>query len=163
MFDGLTQGRIWIHVSNRKLNSQEQDSIRQKFQVFCSSWAAHGKQLTADFQIVFDQILVLAVDENMEAASGCSIDSATAIFKEVDAKLNLDLFNRLNLCFVSDNQLSVIHKKDLQKSFDQGSITAQTTFLDNSIASLDVLRTKWEIPFESSWAFKTIKKNVEVG
>ena len=158
MFPALQgNGRVWIYVSNRALSENEQKAIKEDLSTFCKSWAAHGNQLAADFDVFHNQLLVLAVDENVEAATGCSIDKATAIFQEIDANLHLDLFDRVNLTFVKAGGIRIVKMQDINQAFHSGVITADSLFLDNTISSLSELRERWEVPFKDSWAFRKVK------
>lgn len=158
MFPSLTgNGRIWIYVANRPLSEIEQMAIKVELAEFCASWAAHGNQLTADFDIFHNQVFVLGVDEQVEAASGCSIDKATAIFQQIDEQLQLDLFNRMNLTFLQDDAIRIVKMQDLNQAYISGLIGDETTFMDNTISVLADLRTKWQVPFKDSWAYRKVK------
>ena len=159
MFDSLTgNGRVWIFASNRKLTANEKEQINAKFDVFCKDWSAHGSQLKASFQIFNNQILVLGADEDFEPASGCSIDRSTAIFQEIDQTLQIDLFNRLNLAFKENGEIVIVRMADIQSAYDLKKITDSSTFFDNSVNTLQDIRTRWKVPFSKSWAYAKIKK-----
>ena len=159
MFDILTgNGRVWIFTSNRKLTTREVDEINAKFDVFCKDWSTHGSQLKASFQIFNNQILVLGADEDFEPASGCSIDRSTAIFQEIDQTLQIDLFNRLNLAFKENDEIVIVRMADIQSAYDLKKITDSSTFFDNSVNTLQDIRTRWKMPFSKSWAYAKIKK-----
>ena len=158
MFPSLQgNGRIWIYVANRKITAAEVADTKAKLAVFCESWAAHGNQLKADYHVFHNQLLVLGVDEQVEAASGCSIDKATAIFQQIDAELQLDLFNRMNLTFLQNEEIRIVKMQDINQAYIIGLIKEDTVFLDNTISILSDLRTRWHVPFKASWAFSKIK------
>ncbi|MFY0644107.1 MAG: hypothetical protein JXR19_06545 [Bacteroidia bacterium] len=159
MFSELKgNGRVWIHTSNRALNETEQEQIKNQFNSFLSQWAAHGQQLKGNFDIFYNQVLVLAVDEDFESATGCSIDSAFQIFKNVDANLDLQLFDRLNLAFLIADELKIIRLAELNTAYQAGLLNDESILLDNSIAELDALRSKWKLRFKDSWAFKKVNQ-----
>jgi hypothetical protein len=106
-------------------------------------------------------LLVLAVDEDVEAASGCSIDKATASFKAIDAKYNLDLFNRMNLTFVVNDKIKIVQLADISQAYHAGLITDNTPFLDNTISLLSDFRNRWKVAFNQSWAYRKVKKGVQ--
>ena len=158
MFPSLQgNGRIWIYVANRKLSEVEAQDVKSRLADFCKGWAAHGNQLKADFDVFHNQLLVLGVDEQVEAASGCSIDKATAIFQQIDAELQLDLFNRMNLTFLQNEEIRIVKMQDINQAYIIGLIKENTVFLDNTISILSDLRTRWQVPFKESWAFSKIK------
>ncbi|MGB0849678.1 MAG: ABC transporter ATPase [Bacteroidia bacterium] len=153
-------GRIWIYVAKRTLNDSEVSQIKSKLADFCSSWAAHGNQLSAGFEVYYNQILVLAVDENVAPATGCSIDSANATFQEIETEMGLDLFNRMNLAFVDDERVRLIKMNDLNQAYRSGLINEDSRFLDNTISTLADFRERWEVRFDTAWAYKRIKVTV---
>lgn len=162
MFDTLQgNGHIWIYVANRPLSSSEQADITAQLNMFCQSWDAHGNALFAEFHIVYNQLLILAVDEEVEAASGCSIDKATASFRAVDAQYQLDLFNRMNLTFLKDEKIKMIRLSDINQAYHSGLINENSVFLDNTISLLSDFRTRWQVPFANCWAYKKVKKSVQ--
>ena len=158
MFNDLKgNGRIWIYTSKRKLSIPEVEKITAKVKSFCEGWAAHGSSLKSDFKIFNDQFLVLAVDEDFEAASGCSIDSSVQVFREIDQAYNLDLFNRLNLGFLIADQVKIIRLAELNTAHQQGQIDSNSILIDNTISTLDQLRTDWHKPLSKSWAANKVK------
>lgn len=159
MFDELTaEGRVWIYTSNRVLNDEEQKDIHSKLNDFLGQWAAHGKSLQADFKIFYNQVMVLAVNENFEEATGCSIDSSVQIFRELDTTYNIDLFNRLNLAFVIEEQIRIVQLAELNTAYQAGLIKADSILLDNSLYQLSKFRASWKVPLNQSWAQHKIKQ-----
>ncbi len=162
MFQELTgNGRIWIYTANRKLSADEMADVQQQLNAFCMQWDAHGSQLKAEFHIAYDQILILGVDEDFEAASGCSIDRATAIFKQLDSKYNIDLFNRLNLAFVKEESVRLVKLSEINQAYHSGVIADESEFLDNTISNLSDFRNRWNVSFNNSWAYRKVKKVVQ--
>ncbi len=158
IFSNLTgNGRVWIFTANRKLNPEEQLYVQAKFDVFCRDWSAHGSMLKAQFEILFDQLLVLGADEDVEPASGCAIDRSTAIFQAIEQELHLDLFNRLNLFFKNGEEWIMIPMHQLMDAYQKKLISDSTIFFDNSINSLHDFRTRWEVPLSESWLATKIK------
>src|SRR6056300_1684660 len=131
MFQSLKgNGRVWIYTAKRPLTIEEAREISATLKQFCSGWAAHGARLLADFEIKYNQVLVLAVDEEFEGASGCSIDKATDVFRQLDQRFNLDLFNRFNLCFIKDDVLQIVKLQDISQAYKAGIINDQSVMLD---------------------------------
>ncbi len=161
MFPTLTgNGRIWIYVANRPLEEAEVSAINSRLQEFCTSWAAHGNQLHAEFGIYHNQLLVLGVDEEVEAASGCSIDSSSAIFKQIDLDFQLNIFDRMNLSFLEGDKIRLVRLSELSQAYHAGIINDDSVFLDNAVSVLSDLRTRWQVPFKNSWAFRRVKSLV---
>ena len=70
--------RLWVYQSNRKFSSLELENINSSLQEFLASWVAHGTALKSAYNLYYDQVIVLAVDESFHIASGCSVDASVA-------------------------------------------------------------------------------------
>src|SRR5690606_39479131 len=89
--------KIWIFQSTRNFTSEEINEIEQVLDIFMKEWNAHGAKLTAAYALPYDRFIVLAVDENVEPASGCSIDSMTRIIKARSEEHTSELQSRENI------------------------------------------------------------------
>ena len=101
------ESRVWLYLANRKLDNTELVFAEEQLSVFLSGWKAHGKNLKSNGAFLFSQYLVLSVDEDVESASGCSIDSSVHFVKSLGAQLNVDFFNRLNVLSLFDNETKI--------------------------------------------------------
>jgi hypothetical protein len=72
------------------------------------------------------------VNEDIESASGCSIDSSVRFVKSLGAELNIDFFNRLNV-LVIENQEPVI------RSYFE-AVENNLDFINPMITKLEELR-----------------------
>jgi len=127
--------RVWLYLANRKLDSTELHYAEEQLQSFLKSWAAHGKNLFCDGRFLFDQYLVLVVDEKQESASGCSIDSSVRFVKSLGNELGVDFFNRMNVLEFDGE------KTNTTNYFE--AIEKKRTFLNPLIESLSELRSSW--------------------
>jgi hypothetical protein len=124
--------RVWLYLADRKLDGTEVQYVNEQMQHFLSNWAAHNKKLTCDGVLLFNQYLILAVNEDIESASGCSIDSSVRFVKSLGAELNIDFFNRLNV-LVIENQEPVI------RSYFE-AVENKLHFINPMITKLEELR-----------------------
>ena len=114
---------------------------------FVSRWAAHGKKLSAQGDILLDRFVVLSIDESAVGASGCSIDSSVHFLKELGKQLSVDLFNRMKLYVLQGEEILHIHIADLPAY--KGAM-----LFDPLITDLQDFRSNFLIPVESSMLFK---------
>ena len=96
--------RVWLYLADRKLDATEVNYVTEQMHHFLSNWSAHNKKLTCDGTLLFNQYIILAVNEDIESASGCSIDSSVRFVKSLGAELNLDFFNRIKVMVLEDNE-----------------------------------------------------------
>lgn len=106
--------RVWVYQSNRILTDLDKQTIFSASKQFVSEWAAHGTSLQSDVEVIDDYFLVLAVDENIASASGCSIDSSVKFVKAIGNELNIDFFNRLNVVVTNGVETKLISFHDLE-------------------------------------------------
>ncbi len=74
--------RVWIYQANRSLSEQELQEINTKLEDFITQWTAHGANLKASFEIRYKRFIILALDQELNAASGCSIDASVHFIQQ---------------------------------------------------------------------------------
>lgn len=125
--------RIWLHLANRKLESSEEEFLKQELTVFLDSWSAHGKRLQCNATLLFSQYLIFSVDENIESASGCSIDSSVHFAKRMGSELGIDFFTRLEVLVVEGNETRLLSYFD--------AVAQKAPFINPQITQLSELRS----------------------
>jgi len=131
------QSRLWMYLSDRPFSNDEVSSITQELHKFMGTWSAHNKKLKSSGAILFNQMLLVVVDEDFEHASGCSIDSSVRFVKELGVKYKADFFNRsFVLCFDGTTPLRKPYSSAEKDSFVNPTLTQLgelRTFLNTSI------------------------------
>jgi hypothetical protein len=125
--------RIWLHLANRKLVASEEQFLKEQLTVFLDSWSAHGKRLQCNATILFSQYLIFSVDENIESASGCSIDSSVHFAKRMGSELGIDFFTRLEVLVVEGNETRLLSYFD--------AVAQKAPFINPQITQLYELRS----------------------
>jgi hypothetical protein len=81
-FDSLPEeSKIWIYQSNRKFSDEEIQEIEKDLTSFLEDWSAHGQQLEASFVTKYNRFIIIAVNQEVQAATGCSIVLLLHLFK----------------------------------------------------------------------------------
>lgn len=155
--------RLWIYQSNRKFTSGETKIIFDGLTAFTSSWSAHGVPLQASFEIRFDQIVILAVDEQLHGASGCSIDDSVKTIKGLGQALNIDFFDRTRIGFYIDGLVHTIRMHELKSKLESGEWNSRSIFINNLIVTKRELAHGWLITAESSWLRRYLPREKVVG
>ena len=125
--------RIWLHLANRKLVASEEQFLKEELTVFLDSWSAHGKRLQCNATLLFSQYLIFSVDENIESASGCSIDSSVHFAKRMGSELGIDFFTRLEVLVVEGNETRLLSYFD--------AVAQKAPFINPQITQLYELRS----------------------
>lgn len=151
-FESLPENaRVWVYQSNREFTSDEFERIQEKLKTFVNSWQRHGENLSASFTIKYNQFIVLAVDENVNGVSGCSIDSSVRIIKLIEDEFNVDLMNKLNIAFRVGENINTVSMVDFQNYLKAGKINSETIVFNNMVQSVSELEQNWEVPVHKSW------------
>ena len=150
-----SQARVWIYQANRKMDGQELELAKQKLERFCAQWNTHGTQMPTSFEVRYDQVVILAVDESGLGASGCSIDSSVRTLRELEEALQIDLLDQGKLSFFkSDNQLEVLPFSRIKSQVGNGTIQSDTLILNPTVLRKSDLESNWLIKAKDSWLHK---------
>ena len=125
--------RIWLHLANRKLVASEEQFLKEELTVFLDSWSAHGKRLQCNATLLFSQYLIFSVDENIESASGCSIDSSVHFAKRMGSELGIDFFTRMEVLVIEGNETRLLSYFD--------ALAQKAPFINPQITQLSELRS----------------------
>ena len=143
--------RIWLYASSRRLSADEQLVIREALQDFCGGWATHGKEMPSSFEILHDQVLVMAVDESQLGASGCSIDASVRALQSLEQALGVDLVNQGKVTLKDSNgTLRVLPALGLKFKILIGEITPDLEVMQPSLPTKADLKSLWQ-PVRKSW------------
>tara|TARA_B110000879_G_scaffold199465_1_gene272412 strand:- start:1560 stop:2042 length:483 start_codon:yes stop_codon:yes gene_type:complete len=143
--------RVWVFQSNRFLSAVQQELINSKLSSFVAEWATHGTPLHASFEIKNNCSVIVAVDENIQTASGCSISSLTALFESLGTAFELSFFDRFSIAHKTNNTVNLSSVKEFKDLIASGSVNADTIVYNNLVANKEDLSSKWELPLKNSW------------
>jgi hypothetical protein len=129
--------RIWIYQSQIPISPEAQAEIQIKLNEFVHQWAAHKVQLYGAATILEDYFIVLAVDESMTMASGCSIDTSVHFIKTIEKEYNLNLFDRLNVLIEHNGKKKIVHFSDVINYSD-------AMFFNPMVKDLGEFRREWK-------------------
>jgi hypothetical protein len=143
--------RIWIYQANRELTTEEINQIGEATRNFLDSWTAHNQALNAGYEIRYNRFLILMVDEKSAGASGCSIDKSVHFIKSLEAKFNIDFFDRMKLAYKSNGKVEAVNKNEFERLFEKGILNSDSIVFNNLVDTKEQLLTSWEIPVKNSW------------
>lgn len=151
-FDSLKDtSRVWIYQCFRELSNDEIFGLKEKLKTFITDWNSHGKELKASYKIIYNRFIVLAVDENYNEVSGCSIDASVNLIKQLETYLSTDLMNKLNVSFKDNQNINIVSMSDFQKFAKEGKITSSTVVFNNMVRTKAEFEKNWEVMATNSW------------
>ncbi|MGB3617513.1 MAG: hypothetical protein WBA12_05295 [Catalinimonas sp.] len=157
-FDQLPDSaRLWVYPADRPLSADEAAAAGQHLQAFCDTWAAHGHPLRSSFRIVEDQLILLAVDEALNAASGCSIDASTHALRAVEQALGVQLLDRGRVVLRTEGGFALVALPKLKAAVADGTLTPETPVVNATAETLGAWRTQPEQLAAESWLRRYFK------
>lgn len=146
-----SQSKIWIYQSGKKFSEDEKDFIIKKTESFLIEWTAHGNSLEAGVQILYNQFIIIGVNENINDASGCSIDKSVNYMRELGKRLNTNLLERSKVAIKENTQIKLVNFSEIKYLVSEKLITSETQVFNNAIVSKKELETDWLQPAVNSW------------
>lgn len=149
--------RIWIYQSNRKFSDEEVQEIEKILLDFTENWVAHATPLKASFEVKYNRFIILAVDQEVHSASGCSIDSSVKIIQELEQKYNVDLLDKMNVTYKTGEFIAFKTLIEFKQLVKTKAVSANTIVFNNLVNDLGEYREFWEVPASESWHSRFFK------
>lgn len=143
--------RIWIYQSNRKFSDEELNEIETDLQLFITNWSAHGTGLEASFTTKYNRFIILAINQETQQATGCSIDASVSFIQKLEQKYQVDLLDKMNVTFKNGEHIAHKTLIDFKRMAKEKAVTANTIVFNNLINTIDELNNCWEVPASESW------------
>ena len=143
--------RVWIYQANRSFTDQEQEEIQEKLQEFIEQWTAHGADLRASFEMRYKRFIILGLDQQLNAASGCSIDASVLFIQQVEKKYNVELLDRMNVSYKQGEFIAYKSLTDFRKMAKDKAVSPKTIVFNNLVNNKAEYLSDWEVPASESW------------
>ena len=149
--------RVWIYQSNRLLSLSEALQAEDMLNEFVANWQTHGDPVKGYANLFFGQFIVLMADESAAGVSGCSTDSSVRVIKEMESRLNVQLFDRQTMAFVIKDKIQLLPLSQLSYAVDNNFINDDTLYFNNVVLNKKELEQNWIIPVKESWLAKRLQ------
>lgn len=143
--------RIWIYQSNRKLTEEEVAEINSQTKEFVENWAAHGTGLEASYEVKYNRFIILAVNTQVQNATGCSIDSSVQFIQDLEKKYDIDLLDKMNVTFRLGEHIAHKPLIDFKKMVKDKAVSPNTIVFNNLVNTVGEWHEYWEVPAIESW------------
>ncbi|MDO5607325.1 MAG: ABC transporter ATPase [Capnocytophaga sp.] len=143
--------RIWIYQSNRSFTEEEETAIAQQTIDFLTHWTTHGMPLHASFELRYHRFLIIAVNQDVQPVSGCSVDDSVRFIQDLEKKYQIDLLDKMNVSYKQGGFIAYKALSDFKKMVKNKAVSAQTIVFNNLVINKYEYETMWEIPLEESW------------
>ncbi len=145
------ESRVWIYQANRSFSEDERNEIETKLKHFITDWTAHGKDLQAGFKLVYKRFIVIALNQNANIATGCSIDASVRFIQQLEQDYNVDLMDKMNVSYKQGEFIAYKPLVDFKKMAKQKAISKNTIVFNNLVTNIAEFNENWEVPASESW------------
>lgn len=147
--------RIWCFGTDRPPSPRETARILEEMRVFLEDWTAHSEELVAGYDWRYRRFLLVGLDEEGAAASGCSIDALLRRLKGLEDELGLHLTDSSPVWFrdgEEEGRVRSVAREEFRRLSVAGRVDRGTTVFDPTVRTVADLREgRWELPAAASW------------
>ena len=151
-FDSLAENsRVWIYQSNRSFTKDELVDISDKLIVFLNNWVAHGLNFEAGFEIKYKRFIIIALDQDKQSVTGCSIDASVKFIQELEILYSVNLMDKMNVSYKQGDYVAYKTLTDFKKMAKDKAVSKKTIVFNNLVNSVGEYKQFWEVPASESW------------
>ena len=144
--------KLWVFQSDKIISPSNQKILINEISPFLTDWSSHGAEIKSSFEIRYDLFLIISVDEEINSASGCSIDKLTNFIIQISNEIGVDFFNRLNVAYKSDSEkINLRNLSDFKTLISEGEINEESIVFNNLIKTKKDYIEQWEVQLKNSW------------
>lgn len=157
-FDKLPEeSRVWIYQANRSFTEAEISQLQKQLEEFIDAWTAHGKDLQSGYKIVYKRFIVIALNQDLNSATGCSIDASVHFIQGLEEQYKVDLIDKMNVSYKQGEFIAYKPLMDFKKMAKNKSVSKNTIVFNNLVTNIAEFKDNWEVPASDSWHSRFIK------
>lgn len=149
--------RVWIYQANRSFSDTELQEITSKLENFISAWTAHGANLNASFEFKYKRFIIIALDQAVNAGTGCSIDASVNFIQQLEKEYNVDLLDKMNVSYKQGEHIAYKNLVDFRKMAKEKAVSPNTIVFNNLVNNKAEYLDGWEVPASESWHNRFLK------
>ena len=149
--------KVWIYQCNRSFSEEEIKELESKLHVFLENWTAHGSDLQAGYKIVYKRFIVIGLNHQAGAATGCSIDASVHFIQQLEKDYQVDLLDKMNVSYKQGEFIAYKTLSDFKKMAKDRAVSKNTIVFNNLVVNIAEFNENWEVPASDSWHSRFIK------
>ncbi|TVZ59674.1 hypothetical protein NA63_2210 [Flavobacteriaceae bacterium MAR_2010_105] len=151
------ESRVWIYQANRSFTDIEIAEISKKLEIFIENWTAHGSDLQSGYTIVYKRFIVIALNQSLNKATGCSIDASVHFIQQLEQAYNVDLMDKMNVSYKQGEFVAYKSLQDFIKMAKDKAVSKNTIVFNNLVTNIAEFNENWEVPASESWHSRFLK------
>ena len=151
------ESRVWIYQANRSFTDEEIVELKSKLDIFIENWTAHGSDLQSGYDIKYKRFIVIALNQNLNKATGCSIDASVNFIQQLEKDYTVDLMDKMNVSYKQGDFIAYKTLLDFKKMAKEKAISKNTIVFNNLVTNIAEYKENWEVPAIESWHSRFVK------
>lgn len=147
-----SSSRLFVYSADSVISNVYKEKLVAKLDHFISTWEAHGVKLNAAYELIVDRMLIIAVDERNQQATGCSIDNLNNFLKSE----SVNWFDRQYVHYLLQDTWKTLHMIELIKAVQTGKIHKEVKILNSTVLTLEDACENLLQSFKTSWLNKML-------
>ena len=144
--------RVWVYGSEPKLVGKPAETMLSEVDSFLAGWKAHGVPLHSARDWADDRFLSIAVDQEREGASGCSIDGLFRTLKTLESKVGGQIVTSGLVYYRSrDGDIHAVSRDEFTRLSEGHEIDKDTEVFDLSVITLGEWKSRFRSRAWDSW------------
>ena len=152
-FESLTDAaRVWVFAAARPLRGEPAEWLLAEVDRFLVRWQAHGAPLTCARDWREDRFLIVAVDEGVHAASGCSIDGLFRVLNRLEPAVGASLLGGDNVYYRDESgSVAAVSRDEFSDLAGTGAVHGGTRVFDTTVTRMRDLHEHFVTDAAHSW------------
>ena len=144
--------RAWVYGASAELDARAAAILLKHVDSYLDDWKAHGAPLVSGRNWSENRFLTVAVDQEREGASGCSIDGLFRTLKSIEPEVGAQLVTSGLIYYrANDGRVSAVTRDEFTELSGTGMIDADTQVFDTSVTTLGEWRGRFVSRAADSW------------
>ena len=143
--------KVWIYQSDSNLSSKDVELIEKEVKLFLNNWSSHNKEIESSYEIRYNRFLIIGLNENINSASGCSIDKSVNFIKNLQSILKVNFLNRIDVAYKIGDEINSISLLEFQNMIRENKLSKDSIVYNNMIDTKKLYLNNWETTIENSW------------
>jgi hypothetical protein len=149
-------GRLWVFPASRDLTGSEADACLAAVDDFLAGWAAHGVPLESGRELIERRFLLVGVDVDVEAPSGCSIDALVGRLRALGESMGVVLIDHASVWFREGDEIRSVPRAEFRALAARGEVGPDVEVFDTTLTRIDDYRAgKLARPASQTWHGRT--------
>jgi hypothetical protein len=130
-------GRLWVFPASRGLTDAEAETLLGAVDDFLAAWSAHGAPLRSARELVERRFLLVGVDVDTEAPSGCSIDALVNRLRALGTELEVSLIDHAPVWFrTEEGDVRTATRREFRALVGEGAVGPSVVVFDTSLTKV---------------------------